>query len=118
MSVEDNGGEVDPEEASSAVADQSPSWLNSNDDLDREQKRLEVAQSQADNRSRRRYSVLFPVVLIGQLLTADTVFLIYGYYNSWRIPSSSIDVWLGASVVEVVGIVLVIVRYLFPPQPK
>jgi hypothetical protein len=49
-----------------------------------------------------------------QVLIADVAFYIYGYENRWHIPSSAIDVWLGAVVVQVIGVVLVIARSLFP----
>lgn len=50
-----------------------------------------------------------------QILIADAAFFLYGDIGvHWKIPASVIDVWLGATVVQVVGVVLVITRYLFP----
>jgi hypothetical protein len=49
-----------------------------------------------------------------QVLIADGAFYVYGFENHWRIPASAIDVWLGAVVVQVIGVVLVIARSLFP----
>lgn len=51
-----------------------------------------------------------------QVLIADAAFFIYGYSNHWRVPSSAIEVWLAAVVVQVIGVVLVIVRSLFPSR--
>ena len=51
-----------------------------------------------------------------QVLIADVAFYIYGYENHWHIPSAAIDVWLGAVVVQVIGVVVVIARSLFPPE--
>jgi hypothetical protein len=49
-----------------------------------------------------------------QVLIADGAFYIYGYENDWDIPASAIEVWLAATVVQVIGVVLVIARSLFP----
>lgn len=49
-----------------------------------------------------------------QVLIADAGFYIYGYENGWHIPVSAIDVWLAATVIQVIGVVLVIARSLFP----
>jgi hypothetical protein len=32
----------------------------------------------------------------------------------WDLPAGVIEVWLGATVVQVVGIVLIVTRHLFP----
>lgn len=49
-----------------------------------------------------------------QIAVADAVFFVYGHANEWDIPVSAIHAWLGATVVQVVSVVLVITRYLFP----
>ncbi len=58
-----------------------------------------------------------------QILIADVAFYWYGYEHfanghHWQIPAGAIQVWLGATVVQVIGIVLVIARSLFPSDPK
>jgi hypothetical protein len=58
-----------------------------------------------------------------QILIADVAFYWYGYEHvvnghRWQIPAGAIQVWLGATVVQVIGIVLVIARSLFPSEPK
>jgi hypothetical protein len=49
-----------------------------------------------------------------QIATADVAFYLYGASNSWDIPVAAINGWLAATVIQVVSIVLVITRYLFP----
>jgi hypothetical protein len=54
-----------------------------------------------------------------QILIADVAFYWYGYEHvvhrhHWQIPTGAIQVWIGATVVQVIGIVLVIARSLFP----
>lgn len=49
-----------------------------------------------------------------QIGIADLVFYRYGSANGWEIPVSAIQAWLAAVVVQVISVVLVITRYLFP----
>jgi hypothetical protein len=49
----------------------------------------------------------------GQVAIADYVFYLYGEGNAWVIPPEAIAAWLGAAVIEVIGVVIVIVRFLF-----
>ena len=62
-----------------------------------------------------------------QVLIADVAFYWYGFEHvingrRWQIPAGAIQVWLAATVVQVIGIVLVIARSLFPsdgtPAPR
>ncbi|HEV3321550.1 MAG TPA: hypothetical protein VG147_05090 [Solirubrobacteraceae bacterium] len=58
-----------------------------------------------------------------QIVIADIAFYWYGYEHvesghHWQIPAGAIQVWLGATVVQVIGIVLVIARSLFPSDTK
>lgn len=54
-------------------------------------------------------------ILVGQLAVADLVFLFYAWIGSdWNVDPVVMQFWLGATVVEVVGIALVVTRYLFP----
>jgi hypothetical protein len=54
----------------------------------------------------------------GQLFLADGAFIAYGFWNDWRIPPETILGWLSATVIEVIGIVLVITRHLFPGRKR
>jgi hypothetical protein len=49
-----------------------------------------------------------------QLIVADVAFYKYGIHAHWQIPTEAIVGWLGATVIQVIGIVLVIAKYLFP----
>jgi hypothetical protein len=54
-------------------------------------------------------------LLGAQLGIADAVFIAYAWVGrSWHLDPAVIDIWLGATVVQVVGIVLVVTRHLFP----
>lgn len=50
-----------------------------------------------------------------QMALADTVFVAYAWAGEhWTLSPEVINVWLGATVVQLIGIVLVVTRYLFP----
>lgn len=52
-----------------------------------------------------------------QLLIADAAFFFY-LVKEGNVPSVVMDVWLSATVVQSIGIVLVITNYLFPATAK
>lgn len=53
--------------------------------------------------------------LAAQLLIADAAFWFYmALGKHWNLSPAVIDIWLGATLVEVVGIVLVVTQHLFP----
>jgi hypothetical protein len=53
-----------------------------------------------------------------QLAVADLIFVFYGEAKNWQLSTPAIDSFLGATVIEVIGIVAVIANYLFPKQGK
>ncbi len=64
---------------------------------------------------RRRYAEVLLRVLIGQLVVADLVFVLYAWLGrDWRLSTAVVDSWLAATFLEVTAIVVLIVKYLFP----
>lgn len=60
---------------------------------------------------------IFAMVAMGvQILLADAGFALYGIFNGWHIPPAAIIAWLSATVIEVIGLVLVITQRLFPTR--
>ncbi len=53
-------------------------------------------------------------LMIGQVFIADLAFYFYGFWNDWDIPPAAITTWLAATVIQVIGVVLVITKNLFP----
>ena len=54
------------------------------------------------------------LLMVAQLLIADAAFYLYGFENGWHIPTAAITAWLAATVIQIVGVVLVIAKNLFP----
>lgn len=49
-----------------------------------------------------------------QVGIADVAFLIYGFWNGWAIPGSTVIAWLSSTVVQVIAVGLVVTKSLFP----
>jgi hypothetical protein len=88
----------------------------------------EAEQRELENikaRNRLAYGKVYAYGAIGMMflgiLIADYVFYRYGEEHvvnkhDWQIPVGAIQVWLGATVVQVVGVVLVVARSLFSDE--
>ena len=58
-------------------------------------------------------------LMFAQVLTANIVFIKYAHNVGWgHIPTGAIQAWLAATVVQVVGVVLVIARSVFPQDGR
>jgi hypothetical protein len=54
-------------------------------------------------------------VLGAQLLVADLVFVVFAWAGQhWQLTSGVIEVWLAATVVQVIAVVAIVTRHLFP----
>ncbi|MGB3615802.1 MAG: hypothetical protein WBA10_18545 [Elainellaceae cyanobacterium] len=76
-----------------------------------------VEDRRSDRQLRQRYATWFMWILVSQLLVMNAVFILLGlgkleYRNRWIV-----EIYIGATVVEVFGVVIVITRGLFP-KPK
>lgn len=54
------------------------------------------------------------IAVAAQIVLADVAFFIYGFENDWHIPAAAISAWLVAIVVQVIGILLVVAKDIFP----
>ena len=80
---------------------------------------LEFARGRLDLTLKGRYGFWLLVMLAGQIVIADVLMFIYawrGYH--WKVPNTVMQAWLAATVVELIGIVLVVVSHLFPKPPS
>jgi cytochrome c-type biogenesis protein CcmH/NrfG len=79
----------------------------------------EELASEVQNR-RLRYPVAIGALalMVIQVAVSNVIFGWYGDTNAWEIPSAAISVWMGTTVVEVIGVVLVVMNYLFPAAQR
>jgi hypothetical protein len=89
----------------------------------RRKRRLELMSSEElatesrrhDLGLRKRVGTFAIVGVSAELIIANAVFVLYAWLGQhWKVPTGAINVWLGATVVQVVGILYVITNYLFP----
>jgi hypothetical protein len=58
-------------------------------------------------------------LVAAQLVIADAVFVAYAWAGKdWNVEPAVIQFWLGATLVELIGVALVITRYLFPRRDR
>jgi len=64
---------------------------------------------------RQKYADWIILLLGAQFLVADAVFVAFAWAGrGWDLPPGVVEVWLAATVVQVVGVVAVVTRHLFP----
>jgi hypothetical protein len=85
-------------------------------ELQKALKKARAANAWTDVRLRRwlGFGALF--LMAAQMVAADVVFIVYGNAKGWDVPVSGIQVWLGATVIQVAVIVGAVAKYLFPPD--
>ncbi len=115
MSSEDQAGS-DPEEevvATATISDREPA-----PNLEQFEEKQKLANRKASQELGfgKVYAYGALMAMSTQVAIADTAFYIYGYENGWHIPANAIEVWLAATVIQVIGVVLVIARSLFPAR--
>lgn len=64
---------------------------------------------------RQKYADWILWLLGGQFVVADAVFVIFAWAGQrWDVPPEVIEIWLAASAVQIVGVVAIVTRHLFP----
>ena len=76
-----------------------------------------VEDRRVDRNLRRAYAIFFIWILIGQLFVMNFVFIGYGF-NLLKFTDGLLKFYLGGTLAEVFGIVVVITKYLFPGSKK
>lgn len=68
-----------------------------------------------DIQLKKSYARWLLILVAAQLVVADAVFIAYAWAGShWHLDASVVQFWLAATLVELIGVALVITRYLFP----
>jgi hypothetical protein len=74
-----------------------------------------VRDLEQDIELKKTYARTLLTAMLLQLAIADAVFVTYAWAGAhWRLTATVINVWLVGTLVEVIGVVLVVTRYLFP----
>jgi hypothetical protein len=80
---------------------------------------LEGADHKQDIELKKTYAKWLLRLVAAQLVVADAVFIAYAWAGvSWRLDTSVVQAWLAATMLELIGVALVITRYLFPRRDR
>lgn len=76
-----------------------------------------LKQRTDEHELRKKVAACVYIATAVQVVVADVAFYLYaGAGQGWDVPTQAISVWLGATVVQVIAVLLVITRYLFPSR--
>lgn len=104
-----------PTPGTRAIARQKRAQSNPKKSL--EETRAKAARTEVDLME--KYGRWLLNILVGQLFVADLGFFLYAWLGKhWRVEASIMQVWLSATVVEVIGMVYVVTKYLFPERGR
>ena len=77
--------------------------------------RLSKLFAEQEHGLRQSYADWILRILGAQFLVADVVFVAFAWAGRrWDLPPGVIEVWLAATVVQILGVVAVVTRHLFP----
>lgn len=79
---------------------------------------VRLAGHRLDLTLRRFWAFSLLAVLLGLLSFTEWLFYEYLGNQHWNVPGSTVDVWLSATVVQLVGLAAIIVHYLFPRRDR
>jgi hypothetical protein len=82
---------------------------------------LELRQlfAEQEHGLRQTYADWLLWLLGAQFLVADAVFVAFAWVGQkWAVPTGVIEVWLAATVVQVVGVIAIVTRHLFPGRDR
>ncbi len=80
---------------------------------------LEGADHKQDIELKKTYAKWLLILVAAQLVVADGVFIAYAWAGvAWELETGVIQAWLGATMIELIGVALVITRYLFPRRDR
>lgn len=76
---------------------------------------LPEQQEHQDMQLKREYAGFIKRALFGELVASNTIFVAYAWAGRhWNLPPVVINIWLGSTVVQVIGVVGIVTRHLFP----
>lgn len=85
-------------------------------DIDHRKRKAEADNAELDVNLKKIIGRAALVLMGLQVVIADMAFFFYGFALEWDVPEAVIIGWMTATVVQVIGVVLIIARHLFPGQ--
>ncbi len=101
-----------------AEAEEKPELTLTQDEAEQLRRGQEFRRGEQDIRNRRRIANWAIGGMVFQLIVANAVFIAYALTMGSKLDVGALQVWLAATVVQIIGVVLVITQYLFPPPGR
>jgi hypothetical protein len=82
---------------------------------------LEDVEKVQELHLKEKYGKTLLRMMAAQLVAANAVFVVYAWVGTdpaWQVDPNVMQVWLGATVIQVIGVVHVVTRNLFPRKDK
>ena len=114
-----SSGDIDETRAGSSKGDPAlPVHLRHLTEREQEQKlTLQRLFAEQEHGLRQSYADWILRILGAQFFIADVVFVAFAWAGRrWDLPPGVIEVWLAATVVQIIGVVAVVTRHLFPSR--
>jgi glutathione S-transferase len=107
-------------EGKSSPAPHLPKGLRNLDEEERAQgMSLRRLFAEQEHGLRQMYADWILWMLGAQFVIADAVFVTFAWVGKgWDLPPGVVEVWLAATVVQVVGVVAIVTRHLFPNRDR
>lgn len=77
---------------------------------------VDQRQQEQNLKHENRYATFLLGGLAAQTVFADIIFAKYASEIDWKLPETVVIGFLAAVVIELIGLVYVVTRHLFPPQ--
>lgn len=87
------------------------------EDLERSDKDEELRYRQATRKHRDNYAKWLLGLLVGQVVVTNAVFVLDGFHVMYFDPVT-LRIFVGATIGEIVALMMIIVRHLFPLQKE
>ncbi|MDX6690173.1 MAG: hypothetical protein QOG15_1630 [Solirubrobacteraceae bacterium] len=112
----DGGASEDPKPKSAdEVLDRATELERAQGERGAAREKIDVQKARVDLNLQKVVGYGALIVMIVQLVLADAVFVLYAVHKGWGdLPTGAIQAWLAATVIQVVGVVLIIARCVFP----
>jgi hypothetical protein len=76
----------------------------------------DLRRKKGDTDLKHMFAVVILAMSAAELIFVNVIFYAYLSHNMWVASSAVLNVWLGASAVQIFGIILVVTRHLFPTE--
>lgn len=80
---------------------------------------LAGADHRQDIELKKTYANWLLIFMAAQLVVSDAVFVTAAWAGAdWHVDETTLRIWLAATTIELIGVALVVTRYLFPRRDR